>query len=180
MLLPHALYVLIFLAISAMAAAFVVYVLMKAVPRSGSRPSKSVRGCAGAFAFIFLFFACLVGLMWIVPTAHVVIAGPDKEHTRKEAILFTSDELAEKYDISDFEFDRSYIVNTTDRNMVIFSTSDNVDETDSLIIEIPAHECTPIETRYLPDHYFGKPADTDSPGTNRRKRWILDYTPTNH
>ncbi len=176
MLLPHALYVLLFLAISAMAAAFVVYVLMKAVPRSTLTASKPLRGCAGAFAFVFLFLACLAGLMWIVPSATIIIAGPAEEHTRKEAILFTPGELTEKYGIADFEFGRSYIVNTTDRNMSI-SRADL--PADSIIIEIPAQQHSSVSPEYLPDFYFEKPQDTDSGAETRRPRYILRYKPIN-
>jgi len=185
MLLPHALYVTIFLLLCAIVAGFLVFVLLKAIPRRNSTTSESLRGCAGIFGFMIMFSACMLGLAMVMPSSTIVFAGPDKEYSRKTAILFKPSSLIEQYGISDFEFGKNYIINTTGRNMMIYSvTYSNMpvffDQTKPLV-EVPAEKCTWIKPGYMPDFYFEEPEaiEVERDEDKVQHRLILDYTPIN-
>lgn len=184
MLLPHALYVTLSIVICIVAAGFIVYIMLKALPRGNSGTASSLRGCLGIFGFMFLFLACLLSLTWAIPHSSVIIAGPDKDYSRKDAIFTAPKSLMEQYDCPDFEMGKSYIVNTTDRPMILYSVRyGNIIafDVEGNVVEIPARKCTYIKSENFPDFYFEEPsAITVERGSAAvQSRWILDYSPLN-
>ncbi len=180
MLLPHALYVTIVIALSVLCAGFLVWVLFKAIP--GSR--KSTRGCLGSLLFVILFFAVMISGMWYLPQSTIIMAGPDKEHSRKVALFTKPDKLPEVNNMTDFEMGKTYVLNRSDRSMIIHPAVYGAvtDSTSTIkIIEIPPHKLTDIENTYIPDFYFEESDATTvkEDGTTVQQRWILDYAPLN-
>lgn len=185
MLIPHALYVTLSIVICIVAAGFIVYIMLKALPRGSSDTAASFRVCLGIFGFMFLFLACLMSLTWVVPHSSVIVAGPDKNHSRKDAIFTAPKSLMEEYGLQTFEMGKSYIVNTTDRAMIIYAVRyGNIPffgSPDSPVIDIPARKISPIESEYYPDFFFEEPSaiSVERGSDNVQSRWILDYSPIN-
>lgn len=186
MILPNWLFIAVVLILSFIAAGFLVWILMKAIPRGNSAVAKSSRGCAGLFLFMFLTLASVVSITWSVPKSTVVIAGPDKEYSTKAVIFQAPASFKEKYGVSDFMIDRNYIVNTTDRNMLLYNvryskTPYFTTDVDHKVIEIPANSCTYVRPGCMPDFFFYEPGAIEVKNTEDgiQDRWILDYSPIN-
>ena len=116
MIIPNWLFIAVVLILSLISAGFLVWIILKTIPRGNSSTAHSVRGCAGLFLFMFLTLACVASLTCAVPKATVVMAGPDKDHSTKAIIFSVPESFKKKYGIADFTMGRSYVVNTTDRN----------------------------------------------------------------
>lgn len=186
MILPNWLFIAVVLILSLIAAGFLVWIMLKVIPRGHSSAAQSARGCAGIFLFLLLTLACIVSLTWALPKSTVVMAGPDKEHSTKAIVFGAPASFREKYGINDFMMDRNYVVNTTDRNMMLYNvryctTPFFTPDTDHKVIEIPAGQCTYVEPACMPDFFFTEPqyiqVKSDQKGI--QDRWILDYSPIN-
>lgn len=186
MILPNWLFIAVVLILSLTAAGFLVWIILKAIPRGNSSGIQSARGCAGLFMFIFLSLACVVSITWAVPKSTVIIAGPDKEHSAKAVVFTAPESFKEKYGIADFPMGRGYVVNTTDRNMLLYNVRYCTNplltpDTDHKVLEIPAGKCTYVEPACMPDFFFTEPEyiRIESGENEVQDRWILDYSPLN-
>lgn len=186
MIIPNWLFIAVVLILSLIAAGFLVWIMLKVIPRGNSSGAQSARGCAGLFLFMFLTLACVVSITWAVPKSTVIIAGPDKEHSTKAVVFSAPESFKDKYGITDFPMDRNYVVNTTDRNMMLYNvryctTPFFTPDTDHKVIGIPAGKCTYVEPACLPDYFFTEPEyiQIESGQDEVQDRWILDYSPLN-
>lgn len=186
MILPNWLFIAVVLIPSLISAGFLVWIILKTIPRGNSSTAHSIRGCAGLFLFMFLTLACVASLTCAVPKATVVMAGPDKDHSTKAIIFSVPESFKKKYGIADFTMGRSYVVNTTDRNMLLYNVRYCTNplltpDTDHKVIEIPTGKCTYVEVGCMPDFFFTEPEyiRIDSDENDIQDRWILDYSPIN-
>lgn len=184
MLLPHSVYVILILGLSAIAAGFVVYVLLKAVPRNADA-SRGLRGCVGLIAFLFILPALMGALMWALPHSIVISAGPGNTHHREEALFTCPAAIKSRYNPADFDLGKTHIINRSDSDMAIYRANPDEDALKAAVmtptIVIPANSCTAIEPEYLPDYYFERPdISPQDMNASSRPRWVLDYMPTNH
>ena len=187
MVISYWLFVTVTLLLSVVISGFAVWFLMKIFPKSEASAENSTRGCVGIIVFFFLFFVLLFGITLSVPRSNVIIAGPDQEYSTENVMFYLPDSFKEKYNITDFEMGRNYIINITDRNMLLYNVRYGgiipaiTTDPHAQIYEIPAQSCTKVEPGCMPDYFFYEPGSIQVKKNESgiQYRWILDYSPIN-
>lgn len=188
MLIPHWLYVAVFLILSLLGASVIIYILLKLIPKGRT----VLRAFVGMFLFLFAFCAVLLSLAALVPNSNIEIVG-NGTHRHMHAVFSQPKEIMEQYGCTEFEMGHRYILNTSDQNMLLFpvhytyAPAFDKSTSDEGPVMIPAGKFTDLEISggHMPDFFFEVPDKIKieykhgSPRPKNADRWVIDYMKAN-